>query len=135
MKQSTFFSYSFNNTNLKKSVSERDQVITVNSNLHRTNHVSKIVRKVESVLAALSKIFPRRSPATYLKLYMTMVKFTSLVWKHCLAQYINLMERVQKRTTIRITAVKHLPYIEYLTSLGMDTLKVRPRQLTWQTPT
>eukprot|EP00106_Octopus_bimaculoides_P013834 XP_014781276.1 PREDICTED: RNA-directed DNA polymerase from mobile element jockey-like [Octopus bimaculoides] len=64
------FTYSLNYTNLKKSVSEHDLEIIANGNLCWTNHISKVVKKVEGVLASLSKNFVRHSPAIYLNLYI-----------------------------------------------------------------
>ncbi|CAJ1099319.1 RNA-directed DNA polymerase from mobile element jockey-like [Octopus vulgaris] len=121
--------YSLHNTNLKKSSCERDLGIIVDRDSCWTKHIAKIAKKAEGVLASLIKSFVSRSPTIYLRLYIAMVRshleFASPVWNPFLAQDINRLEAVQRCATKRITSIRNLPYSERLTSLGMDTLKLR----------
>jgi hypothetical protein len=123
------FSYTLDSSPIQSSSGERDLGIFINHDLRWTNHISKITKKAEGVLASLNRAFVSRSPDIYMKLFKTMVRphleFASPVWNPHLIKNIDKLETVQRRATRRISTIKLLPYSDRLSVLNLDSLKLR----------
>lgn len=120
-KNPTFINF-FGNNNLKNTSSTTILGIIIGRLLRWTKHISDLVKKVDEILALLSKTLVSCFQAVYLKLYTSMVhphlELASLAWNIYLARHPDLLETVQKRATKRILTV-------HLASLGMITSKLR----------
>ena len=107
----------------------RDLGIFINHDLRWTQHVSKIVKRAEGVLASLNRAFVSRSPDVYIKLFTALVRphleFASPVWNPHLVKNIDKLESVQRRVTRRVSRIRHLPYPNRLAELNLDSLKLR----------
>ena len=121
--------YSFNNTIIVCAESIRDLVVIVDSGLMFDAHVNTVVSKAYARIAMVLRGFSTRNTILLRRTYITYVRpileYASSVWNPHLLKHINVLERVQRHFTKRITVLRNLSYEERLACLDVDTLECR----------
>ena len=96
------------------SESERDLGLIVKSNLNRDEHVGKDVKKANQVLRLISRAYQNKSQNNLIPLYKSLVQphleYAVQLWSPYKQNYIENIERVQRRTTRMIEGVQYDPY-------------------------
>ena len=107
----------------------KDLGVFISSNLNSLQHVSKIVKRAESILAIIKRTIVSRDEHVFLKLYKQLVRphleYASTVWNPALQRDIRLVEKVQKRATKCIKGLSDKSYTERLSILKLDSLQKR----------
>jgi hypothetical protein len=116
-------------TKLEEIQEERDLGVIVVNNLKSSQQCSRAAAKAMSVLGIISRHFRRLDKQDFLMLYRTYVRphleYCIQVWSPYLVRDIQILERVQKRATKLVGAVKNGSYEERLRHLGLTTLQQR----------
>ena len=121
--------YSLNNTKLAPVSQQKDLGIIISSDLKWEAHISKIVKKANSVLFLIQRAFENKSVQMIGAMYKTFVRpileYAHSVWNPYFIKDIEILERVQRRATKIPELTKHLPYEERLRVFGLTTLRER----------
>ena len=111
------------------SSTEKDLGILFESPLSFNQHISTIVKKANSRLGIILKIFKLKDPLNALTLYKSYVRsileFSSIVWSPFTQSNINKIEVIQKRFCNSIPRLRSLKYQEQLNTLRIYSLKAR----------
>ena len=107
-----------------------DLGIKVDSNLRFTKHYRFIVNKAQQRASLIFRTFRSRDPTLLFKAFTVYVRplleYCSPVWAPVYVTDINLIERVQRRFTKRLSGLWDLSYFERLRVLGsVETLELR----------
>lgn len=107
----------------------KDLGVFICSDLSWSSHVAHIVKKANSILFLLSKVFCKASPGVFSKLYKTFVRpileFGNSVWTPILQRDILLLESLQRKAT-RIPFGRYRPqYPQRLSSMKLSSLHER----------
>ena len=107
----------------------RDLGILISDDLKPRNQVVAAATRANLKLGKFKKTFQCRNLGLWKTLYTTYIRphleFAFQAWSPYLIDDINRLEQVQHRATKLITSIKHKPYEERLSILGITTLANR----------
>lgn len=121
--------YRLMDTEIVDSTLEKDLGVLIHRSLKFKHHISGVLQKANVAIAMFTRNFKSRDVAFMVLVWKTyvrpIVEYASVVWNPVsLAQSMDL-ERVQRRFTKLIWAVRNLPYQDRLKNLGLETLHRR----------
>ena len=121
--------YSLGGNQLEHVFVEKDLGVLIDSDLTFEEHISKQVKKANSILGVIRRGFEELSPRTFYILYTTFVRphleYAQSVWSPRLRKYVNLIEGVQRRATRMVRRLQNLTYEQRLRKLNLPTLEFR----------
>jgi len=121
-------------TKLEVITEEKDLGVIIDSNLKPSLQYNKAASKAMSVLGMIARHFKRLDKQDFLLLFKTYVRshleYCIQVWSPYLAKDIEIpvLERVQRRATKLVGAVRNCSYEERLQHLGLTTLHQRRKR-------
>jgi hypothetical protein len=114
---------------LGETTSERDLGVQVSNDLKLKDQVETAASLANRALGRIKKSFRSRSMKLWRTLYLAYVRplleFAVQAWSPFQLGDIDTIEKVQRRATKTITAIKHMRYEDRLQQLGLTTLKKR----------
>ena len=121
--------YSMDGAELTKTVKEKDLGVLVEDNLEFDQHIKGIVGRANRMLGLIKIGFACLDQEVFMNLYPVLVRplleYCVQVWSPYKRKHINLIERVQRRATKLVPALRDLPYEERLWRLKLTTLEDR----------
>ena len=121
--------YHLHQTELKEVKDQKDLGVIISNNLKWETHINHIVKKTNSFIYLIQKVFTNRSVEIMKKVYLTYVRpkleYAHSVWNPYYAKDIEVLERVQRRFTKIPSLLRDKPYHERLRIFGLSTLKER----------
>ena len=121
--------YSMDGAELTKSVKEKDLGVLVENNLEFDQHIKGIVGRANRLLGLIKIGFACLDQEVFMNLYPVLVRplleYCVQVWSPYKRKHINLIERVQRRATKLVPALRDLSYEERLSRLKLTTLEER----------
>ena len=124
--------YFLNDTALQVVNEERDLGILVDKKLKFHEQTAAAVAKASQMLAVIKRSFAALDEKTLPLLYKTMVRpfqeFGNAIWGPFWKVDQKRLERVQRRATRMVPALRHLPYEERLRCLKIPSLYYRRRR-------
>ena len=116
-------------TRLKIVEHEKDLGLIVDNELKFEDHITRIVKKANSVMGMIRRNFAFLDRDMFKQLFVAMVRphleYGATVWNPHFKKQITLMENVQRRATKQIPGLAHLSYLERLQLLKIPTLQYR----------
>jgi len=107
----------------------RDLGVVVDSNLKFDKHVSAIVHKAHTRAKLILRCFTSRDRKLLVKAFCTYVRplleYCTPVWSPHYRYLIDMVEKVQRRFTKRLSGLRHLSYSDRLQVLGLQSLERR----------
>jgi ribonucleases P/MRP protein subunit RPP40 len=117
------------NTTLTKTTEERDLGILVRNDLKPSPHCAFAAAKASAVMGLVSRHFKNMDQEDFLIMYKTYIRPTMecciQVRSPHLAKDIQLLERVQRKSTKLVRGFHKLSYKDCLRRLGLTTLEER----------
>ena len=121
--------YNMDGAELTETEIEKDLGVQVDNKLEFDKHIKGIVGKANRMLGLIKIGFSCLDQEIFMHLYPVLVRplleYCVQVWSPYKRKYIKLIERVQRRATKLVPALKDLPYEERLTRLKLTTLEDR----------
>ena len=109
--------------------SEKDLGVWLDDKLKFTEHINIKINKANQILGCIKHTFKHINTEIFMLLYKSIVRphleYGSCIWSPHLKRDIDAIERVQRRETRMIPALRHLSYTDRLKSLKLQTLKFR----------
>ena len=123
------YTYSMDGAELAKTVNEKDLGVQVDNKLEFDQHIKGIVGRANRMLGLIKIGFSCLDQEVFMNLYPVLVRplleYCVQVWSPYKRKHINLIERVQRRATKLVPALRDLPYEERLSRLKLTTLEER----------
>jgi hypothetical protein len=117
---------------LQETNEERDLGIIITKDLKPAIQCEKAAAKAFGMLGVINRHFVNLDAEGFLILYKTYVRphmeFAVQAWAPYLVKDVQCLERVQRRATKLVTAIRDRPYEERLRVLGLTTLEERRRR-------
>ena len=117
---------------LQETDGERDLGVFITKDLKPAVQCEKAAAKAMSMLGMINRHFRNLDAAGFLIIYKTYVRphleYAVQAWSPFLIKDIQCLERVQRRATKLVTAIRNKPYEERLKLLGLTTLEDRRRR-------
>ena len=114
---------------LEKTAAERDLGVQIENNLQFHSQTSSVVARGFRTLGVIKGAFLNLDDFILPLLYKTMVRpileYSNSVWGPVLCGDQDRIERVQRRATKMVPAIRHLPYQDRLRSLNLPSLHYR----------
>lgn len=114
---------------LQTTTGEKDLGIYITPDLKAKTQVAKAAAKANSMLGRIRNSFTFMDSDMLLALYKTLVRphmeYCIQAWSPYLRKDIDTLEKVQRRATKLVPALRDLPYEERLETLGLTTLENR----------
>ena len=111
---------------------EKDLGVLVDDNLKFHNHTATVIAKANSILAIINKSFVNLDANIFPMLYKSLVRpileYGNPVWGPLFVTDQQAIEKVQRRATKMIPAIRHLSYRDCLSSLKLPSLSRGPLQ-------
>ena len=121
--------YSLGGNQLEHVFVEKDLGVLIDLELSFAEHISKQVKKANSILGVIRRGFEELSPRTFYILYTTFVRphleYAQSVWSPRLRKYVNLIEGVKRRATRMVRRLRNLTYEQRLRKLDLPSLEFR----------
>ena len=121
--------YNMDATRLKIVEQEKDLGVVVDSQLKFEEHITRIVKKANSVMGMIRRSFLYLDKDMFKKLFIAMVRphleYGATIWNPHLKKQITLIENVQRRASKQIPGLAHLSYRERLQLIKLPTLQYR----------
>ena len=123
------FSYSMKGLRLDETAEEKDLGIIVDKSLKFHSQTSAVVAKAFRQLGIIKRAFVNLDEITLPLLYKSMVRpileYCNTVWGPIMCGDQDRIERVQRRATKMVAAIRHLPYQERLRKLDLPSMHYR----------
>jgi hypothetical protein len=123
--------YVINNHTLDISTCEKDLGVHIDHKLKFHEHTAVATKKANQVLGGIKKAYKTREFRTISMLYKSMVRpqseYGNLIWGPFFKEDIKSVEKIQRRATKLVTAIKDLTYENRLRALKLPSL-VYPRR-------
>ena len=123
------FKYKMRNHELISIDQEKDLGVIINQNLKMTDQCTAASKKANRMLGLISRNFGLKSPEVTRKLYTAFVRphleYAVQFWSPNYIKDQNLLERVQRRATKKIPALRNLSYEDRLKRLDLFSLQKR----------
>ena len=108
---------------------EKDLGVTFDPSLKFSKHVSVTANKANRIVGVIKRTFDHKDEEIFKPLYKTLVRphleYANCVWSPFLERDRTTIEKVQRRATKMIPALKDLPYETRLQRLNLPTLSYR----------
>ena len=121
--------YNMDDTRLKTVEQEKDLGVVVDSQLKFEEHITRIVKKANSVMGMIRRSCLYLDKDMFKKLFIAMVRphleYGATIWNPHLKKQITLIENVQRRASKQIPGLAHLSYRERLQLIKLPTLQYR----------
>ena len=108
---------------------EKDLGVTFQNDLKWNRQCTKTANTANRILGMIKRSFSYLDINSFLHLYKSLVRphldYCVQVWRPYLHKDIDLLEKVQKRATKLVPALKDKPYEERLVALNLTTLETR----------
>lgn len=118
--------YTIAGQRLEKTTEERDLGLLVDNNMMFHAHAASAVAKAFRTLGVIKRTFMNLDQETLPLLFKTMVRpileYGNCVWGPIYCGDQDRVERVQRRATKMIAAIRHLPYEERLERLNLPSM-------------
>ena len=122
-------SYVINGTVLSVLTSINELGICIDNKLSYNSHISNIVVKAMQRVGLLFRSFLCRDIKFLRRAYITyilpLLEYNTIIWSPCLKKYIDALEKVQRKFSKRIPALRSMPYLERLACLDIQPLELR----------
>ena len=107
----------------------KDLGVHISKDLKFSQHCSKIASSAYYVTSLIFRNFEYKSPDLLLKLYIVFVRpkveYATCIWSPSLKRDIDIVERVQRKFTKRISGLENFTYLERLEKLKLEPLEYR----------
>ena len=117
---------------LEVTIDEKDLGVTIDNQLKFSMHVQTQVAKANRILGCLRHTFKYLTSTIFLQLYKAMIRphleYASCIWFPKLKRDSDAIERIQRRATKLVPALRTLTYTERLRQLKLPTLVYRRRR-------
>ncbi len=114
---------------LKKTDSEKDLGITIDSQLNFDNHIAETINKANRILGLIKRNFKDLNYSSFCAIYKALVRshleYGQSVWSPYKLKHIAALEAVQRRATHILPSLRNLSYAERLRKLSLPTLTYR----------
>ena len=108
---------------------EKDLGVTIDENLTFSEHISNKTRSAIGIMAKIRSSFSYLDRDTFKKLYTSFVRphleYAQSMWSPHQAKFVNMIENVQKRSTLLVDGLGNLEYSERLRKLKLPSLEYR----------
>ena len=122
-------SYTMDGVELTVTTEEKDLGVLVDDKLDFGKHIREIVKKANQRIGLIRRGFDCLDKEMFMNLYPVMIRplleYCVQVWSPHKQGDIDLLERVQRRATKIVPALKNLPYEERLRRLNLTKLEER----------
>jgi hypothetical protein len=122
-------SYSMGGVVLDVVKEEKDLGVIIQDDLKVSKQCTKAVTTANKILGMISRAFVYRSRDIVLQLYKALVRphleYCIQAWRPHLQKDINLLEKVQRRATKMVDALRKYSYEDRLKNLGLTSLETR----------
>ena len=126
------YPYSLGGQILEHIDAEKDLGVLVDELMTFKEHIYTKVKKAQSMMGLIRRVFAHLGPLTFRPIYTAMVRshleYAQAVWSPHLKTLSNIIEDVQIRATKLVEGCGHLSYEERLTKLKLPTLIYRRRR-------
>lgn len=120
------------NTKLTETTEERDLGILVRSDLRPSSQCASAAAKASAVMGLVKRHFKNMDQEDFLIMYKTYIRprmeYCIQVWSPHLAKDIQLLERVQRKSTKLVRGFQKLSYQDRLKRLDLTTLEERRKR-------
>ena len=117
---------------LEHTTVERDLGILIDDELKFHDHVASVVKKANGVLSCIRRSFECKDMSTIPRLYKGLVRpildYGNSIWYPRFKGDAKAIEKVQKRATKMIYAIRNHSYTERLKALNLPSLEYRRRR-------
>jgi len=121
--------YFLNGMKITEVVSNKDLGVTISDSCSPSSHISEITRKVNGILSQLSRTLISRNKEVIVNLYKVFVRpiieSAGPAWSPFERQFIDELEKVQRRATRMVPGIGHMNYEERLTQCRLTSLEHR----------
>ena len=123
------FPYNMGGNNLSVTAEQKDLGIIVDNKLKFSKQCVEASKKANKMLGFIARTFEYRSKDIILPLYKSLVRphleYAVQCWSPHYVKDITVLERVQRRATKLIPAIRNLPYSTRLQRLHLHSLELR----------
>jgi hypothetical protein len=127
------YSYSLTESNTKYELERVSKItdlgVLLDNRLTFSEHIQTKIKKAYSMIGLLKRNFDRISVSSFVILYKSIVRshldYCNSVWAPYLKSDIEDLEKIQKRATKILPALRNLSYPDRLKRCGIPTLKFR----------
>ena len=123
------FDYYLNGTKISKVTSAKDLGVIISESCSPSDHVANIARKANSVLSQLRRTIISRNRDVVVNLFKVFVRpiieAAGPAWSPYEKQFIDQIEKIQRRATRMIPGIGHLTYEDRLIQCRLPTLEQR----------
>ena len=121
--------YSMGGKNLQVTTEEKDLGVLIDNKLEFGNHIRVITNKANRMLGMIKIGFTCMDKEIFMNLYPVLVRplleYCVQVWSPHKQKHIDTIEKVQRRATKMVPALRNKPYEERLAALGLTKLVER----------
>ena len=125
----TGVNYEMGGTILCKTVKEKDLGVTMNANMKVSEQCRIAASKGNQILGMIRRNITYKEKGLIVPLYKAIVRphleYCIQAWRPYLRKDIDILEKVQRRTTKLITGLRDLSYDDRLKECGLTTLEKR----------
>ena len=125
----TGVNYEMGGTILCKTVKEKDLGVTMNANMKVSEQCRIAASKGNQILGMIRRNITYKEKGLIVPLYKAIVRphleYCIQAWRPYLRKDIDMLEKVQRRTTKLITGLRYLSYDDRLKECGLTTLETR----------
>jgi len=124
--------YTLGGQNIEETVEEKDLGVSIDNNLAFHMHTAKAANKGNMMLGLINRAFYNIDEQTIPILFKTMVRphleYGNIIWGPHFSLDKQRLERVQRRATKMVPALKDIPYKDRLKKLRLPSLEYRRRR-------
>ena len=121
--------YEMGGTILCKTVKEKDLGVTINANMRVSEQCRIAASKGNQIIGMIRRNITYKVKGLIVPLYKAIVRphleYCIQAWRPYLRKDIDMLEKVQRRTTKLITGLRDLSYDDRLKECGLTTLETR----------
>ena len=125
----TGVNYEMGGTILCKTVKEKDLGVTMNANMKVSEQCRIAASKGNQIIGMIRRNITYKEKGLIVPLYKAIVRphleYCIQAWRPYLRKDIDILEKVQRRTTKLITGLRDLSYDDILKECGLTTLETR----------
>ena len=125
----TGVNYEMGGTMLCKTVKEKDLGVTMNANMKVSEQCRIAASKGNQILGMIRRNITYKEKGLIVPLYKAIVRphleYCIQAWRPYIRKDIDILEKVQRRTTKLITGLRDLSYDDRLKECGLTTLETR----------